>query len=133
MIRHLLLSTLCCLSLAACLALPGPEELFHSRAVISEGVSPTSESKLQIWIPYVGQGDATLMLFPNGKTLLIDAGPPGAGKAYLLPLFEELGIKAIDALVISHYDLDHLGGVPEIPLGKDGLPNTEDDIKIGSA
>jgi competence protein ComEC len=70
------------------------------------------------------------VILPNGKNLLIDAGPPGAGKTYLLPLLKELKIKTIDALVVSHYDLDHLGGVPEIPPGLDGIPNTADDVKV---
>ncbi|HKX12221.1 MAG TPA: hypothetical protein VJP40_03640, partial [bacterium] len=66
--------------------MPPPEELFQSRSKIAAREPDEEEAKLQIWIPYVGQGDGTLVIFPNGKTLLIDAGPPGAGKTYLLPL-----------------------------------------------
>lgn len=118
---------------SSCLALPGPEPLFQSRAVIAAHSPSSDNAKFQIWVPYVGQGDATLMIFPNGKNLLIDAGPPGAGKNYILPLLEKLEIHTLDALVVSHYDLDHLGGVPEIFAGKDGIANTDDDIRILAA
>lgn len=110
--------------------MPPPEELFQSRSKIATRASVEPETKLQIWIPYVGQGDGTLVIMPNGKNLLIDAGPPGAGMTHLLPLLQKLKIQTIDALVVSHYDLDHLGGVPEIPLGLDGIPNTPDDVKV---
>jgi competence protein ComEC len=122
MIRRTLSLLLLSQVFTSCLAIPGPEALFRSRS-----------GKLQIWIPYIGQGDATLFIFPNGKNMLIDAGPPGAAKKYLLPLFEKLGVKTIDALIVSHYDLDHLGGVQELALGNDGQANTQDDIRIGKA
>ncbi|HKY62458.1 MAG TPA: MBL fold metallo-hydrolase [bacterium] len=130
MVRKSYLAALLSLSLPACLAMPPPEELFQSRANIAPRAASEEDGKLEIWIPYVGQGDGTLVVLPNGKNLLIDAGPPGAGKNYLLPLLAELKIQTINALVVSHYDLDHIGGVSEIPLGLDGLPNTADDVNV---
>jgi competence protein ComEC len=62
--------------------------------------------------------------------MLIDAGPPQAGKNYLLPLLKELGIEKIDALIVTHYDADHLGGVPSLLAGEDGMIGTEDDFPV---
>lgn len=64
----------------------------------------------------VGQGDATLIRFPNGKKILIDGGPRGqhadAGAWVIAPYLQREGIHEIDALVLSHTDADHLGGFP---------------------
>jgi competence protein ComEC len=66
----------------------------------------------------VGQGDATLLRFPNGETMLIDTGPPstqGNGTASrLVNSLLALGVRRIDALVLSHPDLDHAGALTEL-------------------
>lgn len=70
--------------------------------------------KLEVMSVDVGQGDASLILFPNNKTMLIDAGYASPaydnGKRVLLPLLNYLGIKKIDYGVISHFDADHYKG-----------------------
>jgi competence protein ComEC len=62
----------------------------------------------------VGQGDAILVEFPGGETLLVDAGPltlaRNAGKKTVLPFLKRKGIRAIDILLITHPDADHCGG-----------------------
>jgi len=66
----------------------------------------------------VGQGDCSLIQTPSGKTLLIDGGPEDqyydAGKERVVPYLAALGIKKIDAIVISHAHRDHIGGLPAI-------------------
>lgn len=65
----------------------------------------------------VGQGEATLITFHDGKTMLLDGG--GAlfdsgrdiGKQLLLPALLKLGVKRIDYLVLSHSHPDHLQGL----------------------
>ena len=61
----------------------------------------------------VGQGDATLLNFPNSGKFLIDAGP---GRSILNQLGKSLGFfeKRIDVLILSHANLDHYGGFFEI-------------------
>ena len=42
---------------------------------------PTASGKeLQVHLLDVGLGDSILIVAPSGKTVLVDAGPPGAGK-----------------------------------------------------
>jgi competence protein ComEC len=66
----------------------------------------------------VGQGDAALVKFPDGKNMLIDAGPNlvgfDAGKYFLLPYFKRNGINRINTVVLSHADNDHIGGMPTL-------------------
>jgi len=60
----------------------------------------------------VGQGDATLIEFSNGQTLLIDGGTETAGKFGIAPYLWEHGIDSIDILLATHPQFDHLGGFP---------------------
>lgn len=63
----------------------------------------------------VGQGDATLVELPDGKILLVDGGNGSeeANKA-ILRYLNALKIERIDYAVITHADVDHFGGFPEI-------------------
>jgi competence protein ComEC len=65
-----------------------------------------------------GQGDAALVTFPSGQHLLVDAGPRSpytdAGASVVVPHLRRYGIDHLDAVLISHADSDHLGGLPSI-------------------
>lgn len=62
----------------------------------------------------VGHGDATFIRTPGGTTLLIDAGNETeyirAGSRTVVPWLLAHGIDALDYLVITHPDQDHIGG-----------------------
>jgi len=70
--------------------------------------------KLKLTFINVGQGDATLLQFPNKKTALIDAGNKGfgfdAGERYVDPVLKYYGLQKIDYLIASHPHSDHIGG-----------------------
>ena len=61
----------------------------------------------------MGQGDATLIIMPNGQTMLIDGGPYEAGEVIIQKLIEK-GINHLDVIVSTHPDMDHIGGL--IPI-----------------
>ncbi len=57
-------------------------------------------------------GKAVLTVSPSGESLLFDEGWPGFGGRDVNRIVEAAraaGLKQIDYLVISHYDVDHLG------------------------
>jgi len=58
----------------------------------------------------IGQGDAVLVR-SAGATALVDTGPD---PALLRSCLERLGIQHIDLLVLTHFDLDHVGGVDAV-------------------
>lgn len=85
--------------------------------------------QLQVSFIDIGQGDAILIQAPTGETMLVDAGPylPGdpktgrkgydSGTEVVLPYLNELGVKRLDYLVLTHPDLDHAGAGPSILRG----------------
>ena len=67
--------------------------------------------ELQIFFIDVGQGDSTLIVTPNGKTILIDGGGSESydvGKNTLLPYLLDRKIKELDYVIITHFDQDHV-------------------------
>jgi competence protein ComEC len=56
----------------------------------------------------VGQGDAILLRAP-GHAVLVDTGPESA---QLLPMLADRGVRAIDAVVLTHVHPDHCGNLP---------------------
>ena len=56
----------------------------------------------------VGQGDAAVVELPDGKTLVVDTGRSGLQVGEYL---RYRGARRIDALVLSHGQSDHAGGV----------------------
>lgn len=77
-----------------------------------------SIDRVHVTLLDVGQGDAILIEFPEGKRMLIDAGPRtfnvDAGARTIVPYLKRNGIRRLDALVVTHPHSDHLGGVPSL-------------------
>lgn len=67
---------------------------------------------LKIYFIDVGQGDSTLIVTPNDKTILIDGGGSSTydvGENILIPYLLDRKIKKIDYVIVSHTDQDHIG------------------------
>ena len=71
---------------------------------------------LRVHMLDVDQADATLVRFPDGQTLLVDAagdvleGPFDVGARIVVPAIWALGVRSLDYLAITHGDPDHAGG-----------------------
>ncbi len=61
----------------------------------------------------VGQGDAIFIEAPNGRQVLIDAGP---NKKVLRELSKQMPFydRSLDICIMTHPDSDHIGGFPAI-------------------
>lgn len=67
----------------------------------------------------VGQGDATVIRFPSGRTWLVDAGGSisetfDTGERVTSPALWALGHRAIDRVVVTHAHPDHAAGMPTV-------------------
>ena len=69
---------------------------------------------LSVYVIDVGQGDAIAIETPSRRWLLVDAGPRiagfDAGRSRVLPLLRSHGARRLEAWILSHPDLDHVGG-----------------------
>lgn len=74
---------------------------------------PPSGKQLQVHMLDVGQGDSILVISPEGKTVLIDAGDTGRGKIVLEAL-NRYNVKQLDYFIATHAHADHIGGADEV-------------------
>jgi len=74
-----------------------------------DALPPPSGKELQIHVLDVGQGDSILIISPEGKVALIDAGDEKTGKSVVEALRRH-GVTEIECLIATHYHPDHIGG-----------------------
>ena len=78
------------------------------------------DGQLHITFLDVGQGDSIFVVFPRGRSLLVDAGglPSSSsfdiGDRVVAPVLRAVGIRRLDYLALTHGDPDHVGGAPSI-------------------
>ncbi len=78
-----------------------------------------AEKTLDFYTIDVEGGKSLLMVTPAGESLLVDAGWPAsanraASTGRILAALSGAGLKQLDYLLISHFDIDHLGDVPAL-------------------
>ncbi len=86
--------------------------------------SSNVKKALRIYFVDVEGGQATLFVTPAKQSLLIDTGWPGndgRDADRIVAAAKAAGISKIDYVLITHFHMDHVGGVPQlaarIPIG----------------
>lgn len=78
----------------------------------------------------VGQGDSTLFVMPDGKSMLIDAGN-AQDYSKIAAVMDKVNVNKIDFLVLSHPHSDHMGSMARIiegyEIGKLYMPDAASD------
>lgn len=91
-----------------------PSETWKYYVALPE-IEKREEGDLRIHFIDVGQGDCTLIEFPDGKVMMIDGGDNSdTTKKQILRYLNALKIDVIDYLVITHADRDHCGGIDAV-------------------
>lgn len=95
--------------------------IYAGAAVIGIGVGLWSKgapaARSEVVFLSVGQGDCTLVT-SEGRAALIDAGPKklndDAGAKIVVPDLRKWGISRLDWILLSHPDIDHVGGLKSV-------------------
>jgi beta-lactamase superfamily II metal-dependent hydrolase len=85
---------------------------------------PAAQKTLDFYFIDVEGGQSTLIVSPSGQSMLIDTGWPGNNGRdadRIVAAAKSAGVTKIDYLLITHFHVDHAGGVPQlaarIPIG----------------
>jgi competence protein ComEC len=119
-----LIRTRCSSAAAALTALLGFFIVMGPHATTRDRVAPPLRGVLRVVFLDVGQGDATLLMLPDGRAFLIDAGGlPAAplrdptdgpsfdiGDRVVARALGAFGVRSLDTFVLTHADPDHIGG-----------------------
>lgn len=76
--------------------------------------APAAAQRLEIRFLDVGQADAALIITPERRAVLVDAGRSGRVP---LAALRALGIDTLDLAVASHHHDDHVGGMGDVLRG----------------
>ena len=85
----------------------------------------TRPGQLEMTAIDVGQGDSILVVFPDGKRMLLDGGGIPAfgggararmdiGEDVVAPYLWDRDIRSVDVIALSHAHEDHIGGLPAL-------------------
>jgi beta-lactamase superfamily II metal-dependent hydrolase len=88
--------------------------LIKTAVVVLLMVSALSAAKtLDMYVIDVEGGKSLLLVSPSGESMVIDAGG-GREADRIAEACKAAGVTRIDYMVVSHYDGDHVGGVPAL-------------------
>ena len=96
-----------------------------ARLLILAAVTPVllcsapPEKTLDFYTIDVEGGKSVLVVSPSGESMLLDAGWPAGGNRAastdrIVAALKGAGLKQLDYLAITHFDVDHLGDVPAL-------------------
>lgn len=86
-------------------------------AARAQHAAPANAGQLHIDFIDVEGGQSTLFVTPAGQSLLIDTGWPdnnGRDADRIVAAAKRAGLHRIDYVLLTHYHVDHTGGVPNL-------------------
>jgi competence protein ComEC len=84
---------------------------------LASGAARPPADELRVTFLAVGHGGCAVLETPDGRTLLYDAGAlggPDVTRRQIAPFLWSRGVRRIDEVILSHADLDHFNGLPEL-------------------
>jgi hypothetical protein len=111
---------------------------------------PWSRGTLDIHQISTGRGNAAVLVFPDGTTMLVDAGAAGDGQTiadtdprpnatrtaggWIVRYLQRVGIDRLDYAVLTHWHGDHIGQVTaSSPASKSGTYKLTGITEVGEA
>lgn len=77
------------------------------------GLPPPGDGRLVVYFSGPGFGESTVLALPDGKWLVVDSCSHH-GTCVPLSLLRHFGVQTLDLVVVTHPDLDHIGGLAEL-------------------
>ncbi len=119
---------------SACRRVSASFLIFFTALIVFHPLSaPRTDGRLRVEFLDVGQGDAALVTFPNGETLLVDGGGrinfekmndeetgifepdmQTIGESVVSQFLWEKGYSEIDYILATHADADHIQGLTDV-------------------
>jgi beta-lactamase superfamily II metal-dependent hydrolase len=65
------------------------------------------------WVDTEG-GASTIIAAPDGRVIVVDAGFQSRDAQRVAAILSELHVSRIDAMIVTHYHIDHIGGIPDL-------------------
>lgn len=78
-----------------------------------DGLRTPERDRLSLYVVGSGYGESCVVVLPRGGVVVVDACMDG-NEHLTLALLRVLGIRRIDLLLVTHSDLDHVRGLPEL-------------------
>ena len=79
----------------------------------ANGFTKLAGKELQVYFLDVGQANATLIILPTGKVMIVDTGSQDSSDDFMVSVEKILssnGLEEVDILLLTHSDEDHVGG-----------------------
>lgn len=76
--------------------------------------TPCGAQNLRIRCMDVGQGDATVIITPGNRAVVIDGGRSDGCGDDIYNLLSTYGITRIEYIIPTHYDMDHIAGLDRL-------------------
>jgi beta-lactamase superfamily II metal-dependent hydrolase len=102
--------------LRSAIAVVGLGLVFAAQTPADARFPPWTRGTLDFHQISTGEGNAALVVFPDGTTMVVDAGAAGDGRAgvRIADYVQQAGVSRLDYLLLTHYHDDHTGGVYDV-------------------
>ncbi len=97
--------------LAAFLAGAVPVAVIAALLLFGQFASAKSDGLLHVYALDIGQGDAILIVTPEGQQMLVDGGPDAETALVAVSSLMPPGDRSLDVVAATHLDSDHVGGL----------------------
>lgn len=82
-------------------------------ALFADDLPRPARDRLSVYLLGPGVGESIVVVFPDGRSMVVD-GCEHAGRNLPAELLDHLGLTSVDAVVLTHPDLDHVRGMADI-------------------